>query len=80
MRNYNTAIKSIFICVTTILSYNLVNAQCWRLVSKGNSSSYHTLAIKTDGTLWAWGQNNTGQLGDGTTTQRNNPVQIGSCK
>ena len=36
---------------------------------------YYTTAIKNDGTLWAWGYNGFGQLGDNTTTQRQSPVQ-----
>ncbi len=35
---------------------------------------YSTAAIKTDGTLWTWGYNNFGQLGDNTTTYRSIPV------
>jgi prepilin-type N-terminal cleavage/methylation domain-containing protein len=35
-----------------------------------------TLAVKADGTVWAWGNNAAGQLGDGTTTQRTTPVQV----
>lgn len=33
-------------------------------------------ALRSDGTLWAWGSNTYGQLGDGTTTQRPSPVQV----
>ena len=45
----------------------------WLSASAGNA---HTLATKTDSTLWVWGSNKAYQLGDGTTIQRNNPVQI----
>jgi ELWxxDGT repeat protein len=38
--------------------------------------SDHTLALKSDGTVWAWGLNLYGQLGDGTTTERHNPVAV----
>ena len=36
----------------------------------------HAVALKNDGTVWAWGSNGYGQLGDGTTTGRNIPVQV----
>jgi alpha-tubulin suppressor-like RCC1 family protein len=37
------------------------------------AGGWHTLALKTDGSLWAWGYNGGGQLGDGTTTDRSSP-------
>ena len=46
--------------------------------SKVGAGSVHTMAIKTDGTLWAWGQNTFAQLGDNTTTSKSSPVQIGT--
>ncbi|MCK9266087.1 FG-GAP-like repeat-containing protein [bacterium] len=36
----------------------------------------HILALKNDGTIWAWGDNYSGQLGDGTTERRTTPVQV----
>lgn len=36
----------------------------------------HSIALKSDGTVWGWGDNLYGQLGDGTTTQRSAPVQV----
>ncbi len=45
-------------------------------VSKIASGYSHTLALKNDGTVWAWGWNGNGQLGDNTTTNRLTPIQV----
>jgi alpha-tubulin suppressor-like RCC1 family protein len=37
---------------------------------------YHSMALRTDGTVWTWGGNTYGQLGDGTTTDRSRPAQV----
>lgn len=36
----------------------------------------HSLALRADGSVWAWGSNNAGQLGDGTTVTRDMPVRV----
>ena len=44
----------------------------WRDIAAG---TYHSMSIKTDGTLWLWGSNSNGQLGDNSITSRSSPVQ-----
>ncbi|MGE3843813.1 MAG: chitobiase/beta-hexosaminidase C-terminal domain-containing protein, partial [Vicinamibacterales bacterium] len=39
--------------------------------------TYHSLALTSDGTVWSWGNNSQGQLGDGTTTDRATPTALG---
>lgn len=46
----------------------------WKIISTGGR---HIAAIKTDGTLWTWGNNTIGQLGTGDTTIKNIPTQVG---
>jgi alpha-tubulin suppressor-like RCC1 family protein len=49
----------------------------WCQVSAGTSSgSAHSVALRTNGTAWAWGCNGQGQLGDGSTTNRSSPVCV----
>jgi alpha-tubulin suppressor-like RCC1 family protein len=50
----------------------------WSKVKCLSNQNSHTLALKTDGTLWAWGYNGSGQLGQGNTTDYSSPVQIGA--
>jgi alpha-tubulin suppressor-like RCC1 family protein len=49
----------------------------WDKFSAGGA---HSVAIMTDGTLWAWGSNSDGQLGDDSTASSDVPIQIGDAK
>lgn len=40
------------------------------------AGQFHSLAVKADGSLWAWGWNGSGQLGDGTTEDRHAPIKV----
>ena len=44
----------------------------WARVEAGS----HVLGLKTNGTLWAWGYNYYGQLGQGNTTNSNVPLRV----
>ena len=51
----------------------------WSNVARGTTSdSLHVVAIRTDGTLWSWGSNSVGQLGQNDLVSRSSPVQIGT--
>jgi alpha-tubulin suppressor-like RCC1 family protein len=45
-------------------------------VAAAEAGRNHSLALQTDGTVWAWGQNDYGQLGDGTNTGRSVPEKV----
>lgn len=80
MKN-NTTIGTVLFILFLILSISPVRSQCnyfTKIATSSTDFSRHTLGIKNDGTLWAWGVNTYGQLGDGTTTQRNAATQIGA--
>jgi len=48
-------------------------ANDWTTIAAGD---YHTIALKTNGSLWAWGYNDYGQIGDGGGAYRYNPTGI----
>jgi alpha-tubulin suppressor-like RCC1 family protein len=59
--------------VNHLIPVQVQNLSGIQTIAAGDS---HTLALKTDCTVWAWGLNFNGQLGDGTTIQRRTPVQV----
>ncbi len=61
---------------TTVERHNFVVAGGVANVTAVGAGYYHSLAVRADGTVWAWGWNYFGQLGDGTTVDRHTPVQV----
>ncbi len=41
-----------------------------------STGGFHSCAVRTDGTVWCWGRNDFGQLGDGTAIDAGEPVQV----
>ncbi len=75
----HTKFKLIITLVLWVWLFQKVSfAQCKFIqISRGRG---HSLAIASDGSLWAWGGNGYGQLGDGSFQTISNPVQIGTGK
>jgi alpha-tubulin suppressor-like RCC1 family protein len=48
----------------------------WCQISVGGINGTHSLAVRTNGTIWAWGCNCAGRLGDGTILDRSSPVSV----
>jgi len=46
--------------------------------SEAACGMYHAAVIKTDGTLWCWGQGTDGEIGNNAATNRSSPIQVGS--
>ena len=60
--------------------YVFVPAGGWiQVAASRNGEGAHALAIREDGTLWAWGSNDRGQLGIGSTVDSDIPVQVGTA-
>jgi uncharacterized repeat protein (TIGR02543 family) len=55
---------------------NVPSLQSGETIAQVTAGYYHTLAVTTQGRVYAWGSNGSGRLGDGTTTSRNTPTLI----
>uniref|UniRef100_I3JE76 RCC1 and BTB domain containing protein 2 n=1 Tax=Oreochromis niloticus TaxID=8128 RepID=I3JE76_ORENI len=55
---------------TNLLSKRVTEVAC---------GSHHTIALTTDGEVYAWGYNNSGQVGSGSTANQPTPRRVSSC-
>lgn len=60
----------------TVVDYNGVSVSGLSGVIAIANGGSHALALKSNGTIWAWGSNEFGQLGDGSRIARSTPVRV----
>ena len=71
------------ICLNALDADNEESEDCFSiniqqpLLSQVSAGFNHALFVGTDGGIWAWGVNEAGQLGDGTTESQSTPVRVG---
>lgn len=61
---------------TTAVAVDTSGVLSGKTVTAIATSGYHTLAVTSDGKIYAWGENGRGELGDGTLTRRISPVAV----
>lgn len=71
-RLYSIVFQSLFFLMIST-SVGKVFADVKPMIAAGG---HYTLALKQDGTVWGWGKNSSGQLGDGTKINRAIPVSV----
>ncbi|MGN6418640.1 MAG: RCC1 domain-containing protein [Pseudobacter sp.] len=78
MNTSRSWLRKALILILLFTTLQQMQAQCpyYTKIASSGVGGMFTIALKSDGTLWAWGYNNNGQLGDNTTTTRHSPVQI----
>ena len=61
----------------SVPTFVMDNVEYVQAISSGTYSYHRTyLALKTDKSVWTWGYNGNGQIGDNSTTNRNLPVKV----
>lgn len=65
----------LFLLFYFILITSFTQAQCWSKIATGHA---HVIAVANDGSLWTWGNNGNGQLGDNTSINKSVPTRIGN--
>ena len=62
-----------FLLAGLLLAVATCSAAATPGIAAGN---FHAVALKADGSVWAWGYNQNGQLGDDSQIEKASPVQI----
>ena len=66
--------------VDSLVPVKIGDATGWVSVSAASEGGgRHSLALMQNGSMWAWGHNGSGELGDGTNDQRDAPTPIGTA-